>query len=417
MGLLSGAVCLLWSGYLGARYIGTRTGGTTFIFILIYSISVYYGMLFAFDSGRFAYPLGNLLAIGGLFLIGEKRYLPGIAVLAVSPGMYHPSMEVAGCVLIAATIYRLVDAPLCATMRWFATQLILVVVAMGTYLALTHFISYATGVPLGDRTRIDITASLQSYDRILRLIHEHALPFRTGIDYPYFSALVRYPIGIATMCYALVLLWLTISTRRFANGIGIALLTLLLFCGPFAFAFVSPLDEFTPRSLIGFTVVHAVMFTFCVDHLHHIIRAEALQRFSQTGLAMMAAVLVMASAMESSKIGIDEHIASQEDLYAVNRIIYRIDTVLARHELTQLDPIPIAVRYSSPTKAGARGHSGTSRYAPWAKEWIFRMVDQRFIPAPDPLKDQLLEQASNKPQWPAEGAVYVQDDVVVVVIN
>ncbi len=67
--------------------------------------------------------------------------------------------------------------------------------------------------------------------------------------------------------------------------------------------------------------------------------------------------------------------------------------------------------------SGPRGDAGTARFAPWSREWIFRIVDSRFIPANEAERLAAVNAAANRESWPSNESVFFIDDVAVVIIN
>ena len=141
------------------------------------------------------------------------------------------------------------------------------------------------------------------------------------------------------------------------------------------------------------------------------LRAAVLASLTACGL------LILASAARINELVFEQYLASQSDLLATNRIIARIDDLLADTQGAPTDDIPLAVIYDRPTMSGPRGTILTSRQAPWSREFIFRLVDHRFHWVSPARYQREWEAARAHPEWPARGSVFLDDGVVVVVVT
>jgi hypothetical protein len=124
---------------------------------------------------------------------------------------------------------------------------------------------------------------------------------------------------------------------------------------------------------------------------------------------------VLGNAVAIDRRALDDYLASQSDILATNRIIGRIESLLADLPDVPRGEIPIAVVYDRPTVAGPRGDVGTARSAPWSREWIFHLVDRRFTWVVGEPYQRCWQAAQSHGEWPARDAVFLHDGIVVVV--
>ncbi|MBY0278639.1 hypothetical protein K2Z84_25175, partial [Candidatus Binatia bacterium] len=129
----------------------------------------------------------------------------------------------------------------------------------------------------------------------------------------------------------------------------------------------------------------------------------------------LLALLVLGNAVAIDRRALDDYLASQSDILATNRIIGRIESLLADLPDVPRGEIPIAVVYDRPTVAGPRGDVGTARSAPWSREWIFHLVDRRFTWVVGEPYQRCWQAAQSHGEWPARDAVFLHDGIVVVV--
>jgi hypothetical protein len=150
-----------------------------------------------------------------------------------------------------------------------------------------------------------------------------------------------------------------------------------------------------------------------------LLEASALSGPRAAFLASITAcgLLVLASSARINELVFDQYLASQSDLLATNRIIARIDDLLADTPGAPTDDIPLAVIYDRLTMSGPRGSVWTSRQWPWSREFIFRLIDHRFHWVPPARYQREWEAARTRPEWPARGSVFLDDGVVVVVVT
>ncbi len=175
-----GTVCLVGSAVLAAQMLAFRFAAAALSFILVASISVYYGDLFSYDSTRLAFPFGNLLAIAGLFGFFRGQRAAGVMLLALAPGFYPVASELAAAVLVAVAIRRLAW-PLgdTSTLLWAAAALL---ASLVLYMLVTRVAYAAFGLELNGRTRLDPLAAIHRFHDILDLFRTHSMPLlaKTG---------------------------------------------------------------------------------------------------------------------------------------------------------------------------------------------------------------------------------------------
>ncbi|HEX3989720.1 MAG TPA: glucosyltransferase domain-containing protein [Acetobacteraceae bacterium] len=412
-----GTVCLVGSAVLAARLLAFRFAAAALVFILVASISIYYGDLFSYDSTRLAFPFGNLLAIAGLYGFFRGQRAVGIVLLALAPGFYPVASELAAAVLVAVAIRRLAwpqgdtSAVLSAAAALLASLVL--------YMLVTHVAYAALGLELNGRTRLDPLAAIHRFHEVLDLFRTHSMPLlaRAGGRY------LPWPIVLCASCLFVAAAALTILQayrRRGAAAAALAAgLNAALLVTPYALIFASGGDDtpFSPRALYAFSTIHAVWGATLFDAALPGVPVSRRARITAVLVVAAAGLIVIGSAARITEAAFDEYLASQSDLLATNRIISRIDTMLAQTPNPSPAEIPIAVVAARPFLAGPRGTVATSRQLPWSREWIFHLVDRRFRWVTGDAYLAAQQAAQSHGDWPAADSVFWRDGVVVVVIN
>ncbi|MBY0277290.1 glucosyltransferase domain-containing protein, partial [Candidatus Binatia bacterium] len=108
-----GALLLCCTAAIAAAVLGFELTVSRFAFVVVASVSAYYGELFSYDSTRVAVPLGNLAAVLGLAWAVRGRRVTGTVVMALAPAFYPAASELAATVLVAYALRRCArrDAP------------------------------------------------------------------------------------------------------------------------------------------------------------------------------------------------------------------------------------------------------------------------------------------------------------------
>ena len=412
-----GTACLVGSAVLAARLLAFRFAAAAVCFILLASISVYYGDLFSYDSTRLAFPFGNLLAIAGLDAFFRGQRAAGIMLLALAPAFYPVASELAAAVLVAVAIRRLAwPLGYTSTLLWAAAALL---ASLVLYMLVTRAAYAALGLELNGRTRLDPLAAIHRFRDILDLFRTHSVPLLATAGGRYLPRPIALcASGLGAAAAALTIL----SAYRRGGGAAAALavgLNAVLLVTPYALIFASGGEDtpFSPRALYAFSTIHAVWGATVLDAALPGAPVSRPARLTAILVAAAAGLIVIASAARITEGAFDEYLAGQSDLLATNRIISRIDTMLAQTPNPSLAEIPIAVVAAKPFQAGPRGAVPTSRQLPWSREWIFHLVDRRFHWVTGDAYFAAQQAAQSHGDWPAADSVFWHDGVVVVVIN
>lgn len=410
-----GSMLLLWSSWFAARTIGFNHDAAIYAFMLVSCISIYYGMLFDFSSTRVAYPLANLCALAGLYVIQKGKYGVGMALLVLAPALYPAAAQVAGVVLICAFIMGIVTQNVSLAFKRFLMSTAALILSLILYFLVTSISYHFIGIEPSSRMSVSPFAFIENADDIKSLFLLHSISFLTLPETPYISLRWSLPLlGIFTTFTLTcgMLIW-----RNKLNATVIILLVALSLFAPFALAFAGSDTPFPPRSLIGLASLHAFWVAFVIDR---VCNKNINQYFAAAALVCagaFSALFLFDSASQINKFAYDRHLATQADLSATNRIISRIEQTAADLERPLATPQSIAVIYDSPMPAGPRGKAESARFAHWSREWIFRIVDTRFIPASETERLAAVDAAANRESWPSNESVFFIDDVAVVIIN
>jgi len=422
---LIGVALMLVMALLAARLMHLRQPAAVAVLVLLASISPYYGGLFSFDSTRIAYPLANLLAVAGLAaLCSERRvhWLAGIALLSLAPAFYPAAIHLAAVVLLARALAELLQCER-LSMPWpllrAAAGLLL---GMLLYLLVTQVMRAGFGWPSSARNEIDLLAAIERRREILCLFSHHSMPFLAGFR----CRLPMEPLAIRGALQTVALLgFLSFNAlalwRLWQGGRwripAFLLLQFLLLIAPWFLILVSAGSPFPPRSLYPLALVYAFFLAWQVQQLAPAGGWASRLRLGLLGIALVGTV---GAAAQINARAFDEYMASRSDLLATNRIISRIETVLANPSPdapADLRRVPLVVIHDWPDIAGPTGRVGTSRAQAWSRERIFRFVDRRFEAASDAAREAALAASEGRSRWPARDSVFLHQGVAVVVIS
>ncbi|MGN6102992.1 MAG: glucosyltransferase domain-containing protein [Devosia sp.] len=404
-----GCLLLVSAALFAADLLKLESGFERALYAAISTVSIYYAMVFAFDSVRIAYPFANLCAMGGLWLCAKGRFVIGTLIMVVAPAIYPAATETAGVVVLTLALLELIRTGDLGSLRRPALLVAAILASLVIYWIATKATYAALHIQMNGKLDMSL-AALFDWPRIWSLFASYSVPFLTLHTEPYLVALTVVPEGIAFLLFAVTVL--VVLARRGPAHVIIGMgLSALMLPAPYALAFATTADFFSPRSLYAFGAVHAAWIALPLA-----LAIPRWPRFTVT-LAACGAVIVLANAMQSNNFAYDEAVATQSDIATVNRIIYRIDEKLAAAGLSADGPIPIAVRAKPWAWAGPSGFIPSNRLASWSKEWIFRFVDRRFSPLRGPDRDRALAGEENRPAWPASESVAIKNGAIIVAIN
>lgn len=408
-GFILGIAILLSASVISANLLGFKSGLTVSVFSLVASISLFYTAIFSFDSTRVAYPISVLLMVKGLSLAKSPHvmsWLTSALLIGLSPAFFSASPQIGLTLIFLYILFSTLREERSIT-RTVLKMLFTLTSGLALYATSLKISPIATGIDISDRASINILEALASYNRFIKIIGDYG--FMTsgtlgGNDVVAFITIVIFICAILSVAIwyrpVFIFSWVIIYFSIFA-----------ILIAPFWLAFLSPLDEFGPRALVAYSITHAGLFliTLQLIPIRHV--------FLRVLSISLAGIFVIGTALATSRISTDEYLASQNDLMATSRLISRIDEVLAGTDFTQSGPIPLAVRYNTALNMAPRGRHTTARQIPWSRGWIFRKVDPRFLPIYGEQYEQIIDRSTDRPIWPHPGSIYVDDGVVVVVIN
>lgn len=404
--LIIGAILLTATSFIAANTLDFKRNSSFNLFILLSTVSLYYSSVLSFDSTRIAYPVSSLLAILGVTLAWRGRYALAVVCFTISPAIYPASTQLSLTFVFSVILFSLIRN---SSIRYIFPNLTKFIICLAAglllYIISTKASVFVTGIALSGRSSINPIAALLEYQRIVNLFLGHSIP--NGYQMPYFNT------GMKVFLWALIGLFLfTIAVTAEKNRYFLIMVAILgMIVSPFALAFATPLDEFSPRALVAFSLVHAVIAAISIEFL-------PLKRYYvlANSAVVLAVGFVAITAIQINGSAFDDYLSSRNDILATNRIITRIDEVVSTSSIPMMGPIPIVVRYEEPMNMSPRGPAGTARTAPWSKEWIFRQIDPRFAPVSKEVGATILQNAPNT-RWPDPRSVYIEDNVVVVIVN
>lgn len=410
-----GIFFIVLSSYFGAVFIGLKKKLSVIIFIMLSSVSIFYGYLFSYDSSRLAYPLGILLAISGMLAFSRGHRVMGFVGLVMAPAFYPVASEVAAVLLLGRTIVDLTCEQIGQVLKRFAIWSILLLASMVFYLLLTDALSVIFDFEIETRIKVSIFEALKSYNRLLVLGWTYSNPLNFAADIGYIRQYLRILMAATFLFFIIAILKRTIANRWLARmGLILIFLTLLM-VAPFSLAFASPLDEFSARSMVAVASVYAIFLSVAVEHF---MEGDWIPRAMVDAGVILMGLIVFENALAISRMAADEYLSYQEDIFITNRIIYRIEEVMADAGISSGGPIPLVVQYTTPYMTGARHQFTTARYNIWSREYIFRLIDHRFQPIMrDDERAPYLREIGTRGHWPTKDSVFVTGGTVVVIIN
>lgn len=411
---LAGIITLAFAALLSAQIIGIKRAASVSVYILVSIVSLYYASYLSFDSSRFAYSLANLCAIGGLYFILKGRWFVGISLFSIAPSLFQPSIQVAATVLVGASIYLVLSGMYREATKKLLIGITGMLAGLILYYVLTQLSPAVSGIPLSNRSGISFSSLLLNHRELVAIFIGHGLP--SGKDLPYYSPLIK--AGVWAFMASFVLgAFLFVQQKRRSTLILCAALCGVLLLTPFCLAFVSvSVDQFGPRALIAYATVHAIFIALPMEMALDRTENRKSFAFSMFSVAIASAFLFF-TAVQISNSAFDEYLSSRNDFFATNRIISRIDEVVINSDIPIEGPIPLVVIYNKGVSTAPRGVPNTARAADWSREWIFRHIDPRFAPVIGFDKTKLTTPDKGFAHWPHKDSVFIQDGVVVVVIN
>ena len=414
-----GSLMICSSSLLVANILEFELAASRFAFIVLGSVSVYYGDLFSFDATRLAFPLGNLIAVFGLYCVIRRRWVAGIVLTALAPSFYPAAFELAATVLVAFALRRTIDTTRGGPVTALPPAACLLA-SLVLYGLATKALYRALGLSLDPaRAKLDFLAALHRFHDIAELFTVHSVPVlapRAEWYLPTPITLSVTALGVGFLAYSMV------AAYRHAGVAGVvvaAVLNVGFIMAPYLLIFVSggSNTQFAPRSLYAFCTVHAVWGVTLLEWSASTAQRSFAARVATIVSALLLGIIAFENAIVINKKALYDYLASQSDLLATNRIITRIETLLAETPNAPTGDIPIAVIYDRPTLAGPRGNVETSRWTPWSREWIFHLVDRHFHRVGPGGYQKFRQAAQSHSEWPGKDSVFLRDGVVVVVIT
>lgn len=412
-----GACLLIMTAYLAASLLGFKKQYQLYLFVLVGSISLYYGKLFSFDSTRLAYPLGNFLAVLGLYaVIRGERYLMliGLLSMSIAPAFYPASTELAATIFLALFIVSLLSDFEFVSFKRLLLAAGALLLSLIFYLLITKLLYSLTGWVMGSRADIDLLAVFTRYNEVLCLFSEHSWPFYSfeKCQKPQFIGQVGEfeKAGMAAAFLAFNTVFILKFWRRSQFlYIGLFLIAqLLLLLAPFALIFASKNSVFPIRSLYSIPYIYAF---YLVALLSELLRYQKRTLNVVSALFMLVACSWVLSAMiDISNKSFRDYKSSQRNLFAVNRVILDIERVLSAEGRGRETYVPMVIVNDKPRIGGVL-------HIPWSRERVYHLLDPRYQAASGAERKRVLEKISDKPVWPAEGSIYMDQQTLVVVIS
>ncbi len=423
-----GLIIQIYAAILVAKVIGLKSGGAVFFFSALATISVLFAYLFSFDSTRLAYPIGNLLAAGGLYLSFRKHPFLGLLCFAASPGFYQASIQFAIAGALGASLKNVLEDARGFDLAGLVRYAVLIFLGLVLYLVGTQVVYGLLQVDLA-RSEMELATllSVENWQRFVRLFSDWSMPFVSGYREEYFSNWIVLPSAVALLGFLYFIGLRTFCRGKLARGLYAIALLLVLLVSPFLLALAAPLrEDFPPRTLFVFGLVYGVILALPMERLCTLWREIERERYDgvfrriSLGLGLVGGFILSGHMLAANEYAVDDYLTSQADLMAVNRIIAHIESIGVENGVDFSRPVPIYAYPKTPWRnAGPRGDLPSARHPDHARSWIFSFVDFRF----DPIfgwddraeESRLKELAKERPVWPHPDSVFVSKGAVVVV--
>ncbi|GAA6152810.1 glucosyltransferase domain-containing protein [Pseudoteredinibacter isoporae] len=412
-----GCCLLIASAYLAASLLGFKKQYQLYLFVLIGSVSLYYGKLFSFDSTRLAYPLGNFFAVLGLVACvrgSRSLLLVGLLSMSIAPAFYPASTELAATLFLALFLVSLSRGFEPVSFK----RLLLVggalLASLLVYLLLTKGLYRVTGWVMGSRADIDLLAMFSRYNEVLCLFSEHSWPFHSfeQCQKPQFKGhLGKFEkVSMAAVFLAFNAAFIVRYWCR-SQGMYIVLflaVQLLMLLAPFALIFASKNSVFPIRSLYSVPYIYGFYLVALLGEL------LGYQKRILNGVALVFMLVgctwVLSAMIDVSNKSFRDYKTSQRNLFAVNRVILDIERVLSAEGRGRETYVPMVLVNDKPRLGGVL-------HIPWSRERVYHLLDPRYQAASGAERKRVLKAISEKPVWPAEGSIYMDQNTLVVVIS
>ncbi len=416
-----GVALLITSCWSHARLMNLREPVAILSLCLVSSISVYYGLLFDFDFTRIFGPLSSAVSSAGLVLVFHRSGKFGIPIavlmLAFGIALYQAALMYQVTLLFSSMLLWAVRDGTRQTIASGFRGLSAIMIGVIIYILSTSILYGIAGYSLDDRTTLNLYGIVDNWNTLKGLFFGHSFPVISG----FYHFTSTYNIFI-WMIYCLFWLTLTASAggRISALRWGFAAVCFAsLVVSPYFLIVVSKTDYYPARSLYSFAAVHGALLAIAIETLMTSISIRKINVLLPISI-LFVSLFVLLNAVGIGKYAFDQYLASQSDMATINRIIFRIDEVIAESlsadEFTREGAkIPLVVVGDISWQSGPRPGGLSTWMHNWSKENVFRLIDPRFVAAPGSVQNELVEATRAHRRWPAKDSVFVENGIVVVV--
>ena len=425
-----GLAMLIAASVQQARLIGLRTIGARVGFVLIACVSIHYQHLFSFDSTRLVYPAANLLMATGLVLTLQRdalhARLAGLAMIALAPAIYQAALMLgAATVLLAAANWAAREGWRAALQR-AGVAAVYALGGMALYAIMTEVVLTLTNSPKLGRIALDPTGVVSNAAFLFDLFRTYSIGLFTGARADYFPAVYYVFTTFFLAAYGGFVVWPLAAGGRKGAALVAAGAGALLLISPYCLAFITRATYYPPRSLYAFATVYAGLSALVLDRLLADGSTTRLACIARRACLAAAGGFVLLNMALISQRSYDEYLAWQSDRLIVERILSRIDDVMAADGAPSFAPsresaapeeIPLAVFGVQYWRAGPRGRIQTLRLFRWSRERVFQLLDTRFVKASREARARVRPALDGRAPWPAADSVFFEDGVLVVLLS
>lgn len=418
---------LFATAFIASRILNLSNVFSIFAFLLLSSISVYYGDLFGYDMWRVQYSLAGFCATLGVYFLLRKHYILGIIFPIISAAFYQPGLQIAASILMAFTLKALIHENGYRVLRSFFIIAVGFIISFVIYEVTLYTYYYITTLTPLDIMNPNALSVFGKYNTLLYFTRNYLLPFSQDATLnPLRIDWMGYLSGLLFISFFLLSSFISFRKHGFTRVLLVILFNIaLLFTPIYALFVIGGGGASLPfRSLFAVSMLQAIWLSFMVDIFATKAAIALLPKLSSLALISIGIVVFTGSAITINKFSENSNISTQSDILGTHHIISRIEDVISENGIAMEGPeekIPLLVSISNnwlayPLIYGGLNHDiDTGRLAPWSKEWIFRLIDNRFV-APHIYVRELTgrefidtgeESAATKEAWPAADSVYM----------
>jgi hypothetical protein len=383
----------------------------------------YFASMMSFDVAHIAYPISLLLVTVSAVSAFHPRVGWGIVygsvTFALAFACYQGAAATFGTALISIFLMRTVMAADAAgQVRWALRRQLPAATTIAICGGILYLVTDRLAKALIPHTewsahysvRVDLLfLNLERLPAVLRQA-QVLLSGGTG-DLPWLSATTFFAAVIAALAHICLRQGLLFSARLWAC----TCLLIGSLVAPFSILIVQA-HPLAPRSTVGLGVMYGVVIALLACKAPRWLRAVAMS---------IATIWCFQFVMIGNEMYYCQHLATIADMTTTSRVVARIDSIAAAHQLPTPVQATVIGRFAPADRRYARFSTLGSSAFDWDQGNIYRQrallrimgVDGISFIADPQLRARVAEHVSEQriPAWPAPGSVFLFDNRIVAV--